>query len=48
MTDTQPTLSRAQLLAAAREADEWSIGSLRLRPFTAIGEERYSTYLKVV
>jgi hypothetical protein len=51
VTDAPPALSRTQLLAAtrtAKDASEWSIGSLRLRSFPAIGEEQYSTYLKVV
>jgi DUF1680 family protein len=48
ITEEAPALTRAQLLAATRNGDEWSVGSLHLRSFPAIGEERYSTYLKVV
>jgi DUF1680 family protein len=51
VTDAPPALTRAQLLAATRTAkdgSEWSIGSLRLRSFPAIGEEHYSTYVNVV
>jgi hypothetical protein len=51
VTDTAPALTRAQLLAATRtpqDGGEWSVGPLRLRSFPVIGEEKYSTYLKVV
>ncbi len=46
-------VSRDQLLAASRVAEnEWSApsdsGPLRLLPFTAIGDENYSTYVSVV
>jgi len=51
VTDRAPALTRAQLLAATRttqDGGEWSVGPLRLHSFPAIGEEKYSTYLKIV
>ena len=52
LTAGTPTVTRAQLLAAARqssESDEWIAqmtgGNLRFKPFWAIKDERYSTYL---
>jgi uncharacterized protein len=50
LTDAAPALTRAQLLSATttnNQGGEWSAGSLRLRSFQTIGEEKYSTYLKV-
>ena len=52
ITDTQPALTRAALLAAKRTAQQtWEIqtgsGPVKMVPFTAIAEEQYSTYLSV-
>ena len=52
ITDTQPALTRAALLAAKRTAQQtWEIqtgsGAVKMVPFTAIAEEQYSTYLSV-
>jgi DUF1680 family protein len=52
ITDTQPSLTRADLLAAKRmDRRSWQVGTadtpLKLVPFTDIGEEQYSTYLHV-
>jgi len=48
-----PTLSREQLLAARRTAPtEWSIetpqSTLRLRPFTAVGDDLYSAHIRLL
>jgi DUF1680 family protein len=52
ITDTQPLLTRADLLAAKRvDQRSWQVktagGAMRMLPFTDIGEEQYSTYLHV-
>jgi DUF1680 family protein len=52
VTDGQPSLTRADLLAAKRmDRRSWQVntadGPLRMLPFTDIGEEQYSTYLRV-
>ncbi|HVJ07652.1 MAG TPA: beta-L-arabinofuranosidase domain-containing protein [Acidisarcina sp.] len=53
VTEGTPRITRQQLLAAQRVPgqDAWQAeaasGGLRLLPFTAIGEERYTTYLDV-
>jgi DUF1680 family protein len=54
-TNSAPAVTRAQLLAATRTAKdgaEWLVntsgGSLRMLSFSAVGEEQYSTYLKLV
>jgi len=52
MTDAQPTLTRAQSLGAKRINERsWQVGtegaSIKMLPFTDIGEEQYSTYLHV-
>ncbi|HTQ50296.1 MAG TPA: beta-L-arabinofuranosidase domain-containing protein [Candidatus Acidoferrales bacterium] len=52
VTDTQPSLTRADLLAAKRvDRRTWQVKTtgtaLKLLPFTDIGEEQYSTYLRV-
>jgi DUF1680 family protein len=54
VTNASPVVTREQLLAATRtvkDGAEWQVntrgGSLRLLAFPTIGEERYSTYLKV-
>jgi len=48
-----PTLSRDQLLAARRTAPtEWSIetpqSTIRLRPFTAVGDDLYSAHIRLI
>ena len=50
ITDVQPVLTRAELLAASRSDQQtWQIktasGPIKMLPFTAIDEEQYSTYL---
>ena len=52
ITDGEPKLTRAQLLAAKRNgAQTWEVamdsGSLKMLPFTAISDEQYSTYLRI-
>ncbi|MGA9451468.1 MAG: hypothetical protein WBW41_09025, partial [Verrucomicrobiia bacterium] len=52
ITDTQPSLTRADLLAAKRmDQRSWQATTagapLKLVPFTDIGDEQYSTYLRV-
>jgi DUF1680 family protein len=52
VTDADPKVMRAQLLAAKKTgAQSWQVettsGTMKMMPFTAIGEEPYSTYLKV-
>jgi len=52
VTDAEPAVTRAQLLAAKKVgAQEWQVetarGALRMLPFTAIEEQRYTTYLRV-
>ena len=52
MTDSQPSLTRAQLLAARKTGPEaWEVasagGPLRMLPFTAINDEPYTTYLRM-
>jgi DUF1680 family protein len=52
ITDTQPGLPRAALLAAKRTGEQtWKIatgsGPIKMVPFTAIAEEPYSTYFSV-
>ena len=52
ITDAQPALTRAALLAAKRTGQQtWEIqtgsGPIKLVPFTAIAEEQYSTYMSV-
>jgi DUF1680 family protein len=50
ITDAQPVLTRAELLAASRSDQQtWQIktasGPITMLPFTAIDEQQYSTYL---
>jgi hypothetical protein len=50
--NTQPLLARADLLAAKRMVQRsWQVNtagvSIKMLPFTDIGEEQYSTYLHV-
>jgi len=52
ITETQPSLTRADLLAAKRmDRRTWQVRTagppLKMLPFTGIGEEQYSTYLRV-
>jgi DUF1680 family protein len=52
VTDAEPKVTRAQLLAAKKNgAQSWQVekagGAMKMLPFTAIGEEQYSTYLRV-
>jgi hypothetical protein len=52
ITDTDPKITRAQLLAAKKSGPQsWQVetanGLLRMLPFTEVGEEPYSTYLRV-
>ena len=52
ITDTQLSLTRADLLAAKRlDRRTWQVNTggapLKMRPFTDIGDEQYSTYLRV-
>jgi hypothetical protein len=52
ITDTQPVLTRADLLAARRmDQRSWQVKTasapIKILPFTDIGEEQYSTYLRV-
>ncbi|HKH98568.1 MAG TPA: beta-L-arabinofuranosidase domain-containing protein [Candidatus Sulfotelmatobacter sp.] len=52
ITDAEPKVTRAQLLAAKKTgAQSWQVetgsGAMKMLPFTAIGEEGYSTYLRV-
>jgi hypothetical protein len=52
VTDSQPAVTRAQLLAAKKSgAQSWQVetagGLVKMLPFTAIGDEGYTTYLRV-
>ena len=52
MTDAEPKVTRAQLLAAKKTgAQSWQIeaagGPLKMLPFTAIADEPYTTYVRV-
>ena len=52
ITDTQPALTRAELLGPKRmDERSWQVRTdaapIRMLPFTDIGEEQYSTYLRV-
>jgi hypothetical protein len=52
MTEGEPTVTSARLLAAKKTGPQaWEVatqtGVLKMLPFTAIGEEQYSTYLRV-
>ena len=53
ITDPQPSVTRAQLLAAKNIGMQtWQVetagGPVRMLPFTAIEDEQYSTYLRVM
>jgi hypothetical protein len=52
VTDREPRVTRAQMLAVNKtDAQNWQVetadGPMRMLPFTAIGDEPYSTYLRV-
>jgi DUF1680 family protein len=52
VTDAQPAVTRAQLLAARKNGTQsWQVetadGAMKMLPFTAISDEQYSTYLRV-
>jgi DUF1680 family protein len=52
INDTEPKVTRAQLLAAKKTGEQsWQVetasGMMKMMPFTAIGEEEYSTYLRL-
>jgi DUF1680 family protein len=52
ITDSEPKVTRAQLVAAKRTGvQSWQVetagGAMKMLPFTAIGEEPYSTYLRI-
>ena len=52
ITEAQPALTRAQLLAARKTGlQTWEVstsnGPMKMLPFTAIGDEQYSTYLRL-
>jgi DUF1680 family protein len=52
VTDSEPVVNRAQLLAARKiGAQEWQVetahGPVRMLPFTGLEEQRYTTYLRV-
>jgi DUF1680 family protein len=52
ITDTQPFITRADLLAAKRmDQRSWQVKTtgapVKMLPFTEIGEEQYSTYLRL-
>ena len=52
ITDTPPSLTRADLLSAKRvDRRTWQVNTasppLKLLPFTEIGDEQYTTYLRV-
>ena len=52
VTDREPRVTRAQMLAVNKtDAQNWQVetadGPMKMLPFTAIGDEPYSTYLRV-
>jgi DUF1680 family protein len=52
VTDEEPKVTRAQMLAAKKNgARRWQVetpsGTLKMLPFTEIGEEPYTTYVRV-
>lgn len=52
ITDAQPAVTRAQLLAAKKDgAQSWQVetagGAVKMLPWVGIGEEEYSTYLRI-
>ena len=52
VTDGEPKVARAQLLAAKKTGPQnWQVqtvgGAMRMLPFTGIGDQQYTTYLRV-
>ena len=52
VTEAEPTVTRGQLLAAKKTGPQsWEVatagGAMKMLPFTAIGDEQYSTYLRL-
>jgi hypothetical protein len=51
LTEAPTTLTRAQLMSAQRSGSGWTIaaasGPVGLAPFTSIGDDAYSTYMKL-
>ncbi len=52
MTDSEPKVTRAQLLAAKKTAAQtWQVdtasGPIKMLPFTAMGDEPYTTYIRL-
>lgn len=52
ITETEPQVTRGQLLATKKTGPQkWEVatqaGPLKMLPFTSIGEEQYSTYMRV-
>jgi uncharacterized protein len=52
LTESAPTVTRAQLLAAKKTGTQsWRIetasGAMKILPFTAIEDQEYTTYLRV-
>jgi hypothetical protein len=52
LTDAEPKVTRAQLLAVKKNgAQNWRVDAgsdpIKMLPFTAIGDEPYSTYVRV-
>ena len=52
ITEADPQLTRAQLAAVKKTgAESWQVetanGPMKMLPFTGIGEEKYSTYVRV-
>jgi hypothetical protein len=51
ITEAEPKVTRAQLLAAKKSGTQsWQVetagGPLKMLPFTGIGEEPYTTYVR--
>ena len=51
ITNAPPRVTRQQLLAAKQSGQQWQVetanGAMIMLPFTAIGDQQYSTYLRV-
>jgi len=52
VTDSQPAVTRAQLLAAKRVgAQNWQVetaeGPMKMSPWTEIADQAYTTYLRL-
>jgi hypothetical protein len=53
ISDAEPKVTRERLLAAKKTGEQsWEVetesGTMKMLPFTEIGEERYSTYVRVM